>query len=237
MVKLKDVVEKNLKYPDIRRISDPELIQEIQFRLGIEGDGRVGKDTIFYFFEFKEKKDLPSPYALNRETAQSLLNNVTELPEKILFLVNLAKEFNWDKRWIVYLLATIHHETNELYDTFVESGHLGSRAIAYRRQLPYYPFFSRGFVSQLTGENKYKLFSDLLGIDLVKDPDLALNPEIAGKILILGMEQGLFTGRKISEFIYGREKDYYGARRVFDGLNYAGKISNYALIWEGKLGI
>jgi putative chitinase len=42
-------------------------------------------------------------------------------------------------------------------------------------------FKGRGFI-QLTGRDNYKRFGDLIGVDLIKNPELAEQPEIAAKI-------------------------------------------------------
>lgn len=45
-------------------------------------------------------------------------------------------------------------------------------------------YMGRGFV-QLTGKVRYKLYGDILGENLVENPDLALDPDIAAKLLAL----------------------------------------------------
>ena len=57
-------------------------------------------------------------------------------------------------------------------------------------------FYGRGFV-QLTWRDNYQKFSDLLKIDLVGNPDLALNPTYAAKIITYGMKNGTFTGLRL----------------------------------------
>ena len=76
----------------------------------------------------------------------------------------------------------------------------------------------RGYV-QITGRNNYTKFGRLLGVDLVDDPDLALQPHVAWSILSLGMREGLFTGRKLSDYIPSDDHlpaDYYNARRIIN---------------------
>ena len=58
-------------------------------------------------------------------------------------------------------------------------------------------YYGRGFV-QLTHKVNYSKFSRLLGRDLVNNPDIALDPEIAALILVIGMRDGIFTGKKLS---------------------------------------
>jgi hypothetical protein len=50
--------------------------------------------------------------------------------------------------------------------------------------LRYYPYYGRGFV-QLTWESNYRRVGDVLGVDLVGNPDLALDPRIAADALAL----------------------------------------------------
>lgn len=60
-----------------------------------------------------------------------------------------------------------------------------------------YKYRGRGLI-QLTGKNNYKFYSDKLGIDLVSNPDLANNAEVARKIAIEFVKTGL-KGKKIPE--------------------------------------
>jgi predicted chitinase len=59
-------------------------------------------------------------------------------------------------------------------------------------------FHGRGYV-QLTGRSNYGKAGKLVGSDLLKDPNFALDPAIAGKILFAGMETGLFTSKKLGD--------------------------------------
>ena len=50
-------------------------------------------------------------------------------------------------------------------------------------------YYGRGFV-QLTWERNYETMSDLLGVDFVDHPELALELDNATNIMFLGMIQG-----------------------------------------------
>ncbi|MGG7518506.1 glycoside hydrolase family 19 protein [Allorhizobium undicola] len=84
-------------------------------------------------------------------------------------------------------------------------------------------WFGRGFV-QLTFRRNYERMGEALGLDLVADPDLALKSEVAADALVAGMRQGLFTGRRLDEFLQGERQDWVGARRIVNGLDRAEKL-------------
>ena len=86
----------------------------------------------------------------------------------------------------------------------------------------------RGFV-QLTGRANYQKFTDLLGIDLVCQPDLALQTDVAAQILFIGTQQGIFTGKKLSDYFTSKVSDWVGCRRVINGQDKATEIAQIAL--------
>lgn len=83
-------------------------------------------------------------------------------------------------------------------------------------------WFGRGFV-QLTHRENYLKAGEKLGIDLVSDPSKAMIPEVSALILIRGMQEGWFTGRKLSD-----DGDFLEARRIVNGTDRAGQIATYA---------
>nr|WP_278988139.1 hypothetical protein [Plesiomonas shigelloides] len=89
----------------------------------------------------------------------------------------------------------------------------------------------RGFV-QITGKSNYIKFSRALGLDLEKTPDLALSWNNAFSIMIVGMQDGLFTGYSLSDFILEGAKNYRDARQIINGMNEADAISVYAEEFE-----
>lgn len=89
----------------------------------------------------------------------------------------------------------------------------------------------RGYC-QITGKNNYRRFSDLLGIDLVSNPDLALQDDSAAKIIILGMRDGLFTGKRLRDYFTATSSDWINARRIINGLDRASDIAGYAKLFN-----
>lgn len=88
-------------------------------------------------------------------------------------------------------------------------------------------FFGRGYV-QLTHEDNYARASKAVGFDLVADPSKALQPAIAVQVLVQGMMQGWFTGKKLGDYITGTGFDFKQARRIVNGTESAAKIAGYA---------
>lgn len=83
----------------------------------------------------------------------------------------------------------------------------------------------RGFC-QITGHDNYAKFSKLLGVDLLADPDLACRDDIAGKVIVVGMRDGIFTGKKLSDY-FASGSDWINARRIINGTDRADDIAAY----------
>jgi len=137
-----------------------------------------------------------------------------------------------------YLLATCWHETAETMQPVREAFNLSE---AWRkRNLRYYPHYGRGYV-QLTWDYNYKKADDELGLDgsLVSNLDRAMEPEIAAKILRLGMDEGWFTGKSNSTYLpmtgVATREQYIKARRIINGNDKADQIEDYAQIFERAL--
>lgn len=91
---------------------------------------------------------------------------------------------------------------------------------------------------QLTGRENYEKASKLVGVDLVSDPDAANDTDISAHILIEGMRSGMFTGKKLADFIAGNLVDYVGARAIInaDGKANGRLVASYAKAFEAALG-
>lgn len=88
-------------------------------------------------------------------------------------------------------------------------------------------YLGRGRI-QTTHNYNYKNIGDKLGIDLLNNPDLALDNETDWKILELGFSAGIWTGKKLSNYINDDIVDYYNARKIVNGLDHAREIANDA---------
>lgn len=148
-----------------------------------------------------------------------------------------------DLRWAAYMLATVKHECADMWRPIEEYGRgashkygqpeevIGSDGTKYVNA-----YYGRGYV-QLTWKDNYLAIGKALGMgeELVLHPERALEPEIAYRIMSLGMRTGTFTGKSLSKYITGDTADYRNARRIINGLDQADAIAGYARRLETML--
>jgi putative chitinase len=70
--------------------------------------------------------------------------------------------------------------------------------------------FRGGGLPQLTGRGNYAKFG------LEDDPDKILDPAVAARVTVVGMLNGLFTGRKLADYIGPQGADYFEARAIIN---------------------
>ena len=148
-----------------------------------------------------------------------------------------CKNFGCSKNQTSYILATAYHECKFRCIEEIGKGRNKpyGKKLKYQKikgiHVPYIKpdklYYGRGFV-QLTWFELYESFGKLLNIDLLNNPELALIPENASKILVYGMMRGLFTGAKLPKYVNSKSVDYVNARRVVNILDKASLIKDYA---------
>lgn len=150
-----------------------------------------------------------------------------------------------DSRKLAYLLGTAKHETantmepvrETLASTDAKAKEILTKAWKAGKltwvKSDYWSggFFGRGYV-QLTHKANYEKAGKALGIDLVKDPSLAMKPVHAAEILVRGCMSGWFTGKRLGDYITPTTANYIDARRVVNGTDRATLIAGYALQFE-----
>jgi hypothetical protein len=134
-----------------------------------------------------------------------------------------------DERMLAYVLATTYHETAATMQPIEEYGRgkgksYGSPAGPYGQC-----YYGRGYV-QLTWYDNYKRQDEKLGLNeaLVKNADLALDPQYAKQIILFGMADGDFTGARLGQFFTDDQTDWYNARTIVNGHDRATDIAAYA---------
>ncbi|PHS02098.1 MAG: hypothetical protein COA78_21880 [Blastopirellula sp.] len=171
-------------------------------------------------------------------------------------LLDCAEKRNTNIEYLSYILATTYHETafkmqpisefggkryfKKLYDIKGSKPKL-ARRLGNLKAGDGVKYKGRGFV-QITGRANYVKLGKKLGIDLVNNPDLALDTKIAAEILFIGMEQGLFTGKKLSSYMDGIDgtdeedrKQYKLSRWLINGRDKRDTIADYAIKFECAL--
>jgi len=154
------------------------------------------------------------------------MNILITKEESIARIVLKAKEMGVVKaEALQYILATVQHETDNTFMPVKEAYRLSEE---WRKlHLKYYPYYGRGFV-QITHLENYQKFSKLLNINMVKEPDLALEFDNALFILIHGMIKGSFTGKKLGDYFGDFGSDFIGARAIVNGKDQNIKIAQMA---------
>ncbi len=149
-----------------------------------------------------------------------------------------------DLRWLAYMLGTVKWETDHTMQPIREAGGpaylkkmydpLGARPALARRNGNTGPgdgvkYCGRGYV-QLTWRANYRRMGELLKLPLEDNPDLALQPDVAAKILFEGMLRaesfrGDFTGKSLEDYFNDTKTDWINARRIINGTDRAAEIA------------
>lgn len=132
--------------------------------------------------------------------------------------------------WVAYMLATVKWETDSTFKPIREYGKGKGRKYGVPAANGHV-YYGRGYV-QITWLANYHTMSEYVGFDLVNDPDLALEPVVAYKIMSYGMRKGLFTGKKLSTYLVGDDRNYHDTRRIINGVDHADEIAIIAVKFE-----
>ena len=143
-----------------------------------------------------------------------------------------------DHRQIAYVLATAQHESRDFAAPEEDWGRKQAVDLRYFGGEEYY---GRGF-AHLTHVNNYERLGEALGMgrELAEHPERAAEAEIATKVLVVGMRDGMF-GTRLSNNINANHVDYRQARASVNGgeLNngspYPDSIATLATGWESQV--
>lgn len=160
-----------------------------------------------------------------------------------------------DLRWLAYMLGTTFHETGATMRPIHEYGTpayftrlydvRGRRPEIARQMGNTEPgdgikYCGRGYV-QLTWKTNYLRCGREIGVDLVSQPDLAMDPDIAARIMFEGMTRHdllfeeqtgdgryTFTGRALEDYFNGGPAQWVAARKIINGTDHAELIGETA---------
>ncbi len=90
-------------------------------------------------------------------------------------------------------------------------------------------YLGRGYV-QLTHNFNYDELGKALSLDLLANPDLALDAGNAFDIMEYGMVHGSFTRKKLSDYFNDDGYDFYTARKIINGLDTAHEIAGHTAV-------
>jgi hypothetical protein len=143
-----------------------------------------------------------------------------------------------DLRWLAYMFSTVQHECAGTWRPIEEYGKgagrpYGTPVVVTDPQGKKHRnvYYGRGYV-QLTWRSNYEKMGRLLKNRLLYNPALALRPAVAYRIMSLGMRRGIFTGKKLGDYIAGARRDYVNARRIINGRDQAEKLARNAVKFE-----
>lgn len=146
---------------------------------------------------------------------------------------------NTPKNHLAYILATAYWETAQTMQPVVEA--YWKNDAWRKRNLRYYPWHGRGLI-QTTWKDNYIKIGKLIGKDLTQNPDLLLEWEYSLPALFVGMEEGLYTGKDLDDYIDLKDesdsedlREYKAARRIVNGTDKASSIASLALSFEKGL--
>lgn len=211
------------------------FVREFQRRNGLTADGWAGEKTWAALGVSAYEFDEAAFFAKLRDEFGSLSQQMVDGCKTLITALG-----DWPVSWIAYALATAYHETAHTMQPIKERGGeayfkrmydiMGERPAKARELGNVKPgdgarYAGRGYV-QLTGRANYAQYG------LADNPDDAMKPEVAARVLKDGMEKGRFTGRSLKDYLPG---DYIGARRIINGTDKAQMIADYAIKFEKAL--
>lgn len=121
-----------------------------------------------------------------------------------------------DNRQIAYMLGTSYLECHNPHHPelrLTPMKEFGGET--YLKSKDYYPYYGRG-LSQITHLANYKRESLRTGIDLVKNPDAILSLPLAANSHVYNMVHGLYTGKKLSDYINNSGCNFESARKIIN---------------------
>lgn len=167
-------------------------------------------------------------------------------------ILDMMEEDNYvnDIKQFAYIWATIKHEAADTYKPVVEyrSDSSAEALYGYKTKLGKdlgniqpgdgEAFKGVGYV-QVTGRGNALKLEPVLGVNLTNPPAQfrlqMIEPIYSYEAASYGVTTGLFTGKKLNDYINDSQCDYINARRVINGTDQAQVIAEYAVHFESAI--
>ena len=185
--------------------------------------GLIGQATV----------DLQPDFEFRRNKAQA------NRDKSVSAIIEAARARQLSNAQVAYVLATAEHESDsfktlEEYSSGTQyegRADLGNTIAGDGAR-----FKGRGYV-QLTGRLNYTRYSGIAGLHLARLPIIVMNwPALSVFIIVDGMVRGVYTGRRLGDFVNSTKQDFFNARQVINGHDRAEKIAGQASDWLRQLG-
>lgn len=154
-------------------------------------------------------------------------------------ILDACRKAGWGAAWTAYALATAFHETAGTMRPIREYGRGKGRR--YGRPGKHGQVgYGRGYV-QLTWDYNYEKADRMLGLGgrLTGNYDLALDPQIAADIMVRGMAEGWFTGKKLADTLPvsgpATAAQFVASRPIINGRDKADLIARHAMEFQRAL--
>lgn len=143
--------------------------------------------------------------------------------------------------WLAYILATVFHETGGMMvpvrEGFAKTDKQAQAAVTklfnagkistnYSKPVNGVSYYGRGRV-QNTWFDNYKKLQIRFKFPFVTKPDLLLDSKIDAEVTVVGHVEGLWTGKKLSQYFDDKTEDAIGARHIINGTDKAKLIASY----------
>lgn len=119
-----------------------------------------------------------------------------------------------------FACALMHYETTRRFVPLEDRDRGAGKMYGHRLKKSAQPyvdtenlFYGRGIVPLVWYEN-YQTIGAALGLDLIQHPELMLEIDVAVKAMLYGISNGIFTGKRIDDFITDEANNFDAARDV-----------------------
>lgn len=140
--------------------------------------------------------------------------------------------------YLAYTLATVYHETAWTMEPLSEYGKGKDYPYGVVNPETGFAYYGRGYV-QTTWDYNYKTLSTMVRhpdgsfADLYHNPELLLECDYSSQATLFGMRDGIYTGKRLTDYLDRELPDFVGARRVINGTDKADLIAGYAQVfWD-----